>query len=68
MLWLMISSVFAYDPSVAQGHTGILNPLPEHRLRFQPLMLKTHSYKLVKSFFVLPQTTQVKVAEWLYNT
>ena len=27
MLWLMISSVFAYDPSVAQGHTGILTPI-----------------------------------------
>ena len=27
MLWLMISSVFAYDPSVAQGHTGILKPI-----------------------------------------
>ena len=69
MLWLMISSVFAYDPSVAQGHTGILTPITS-----APAPIATTDAENAqvtqagKWFFVPPQMTPVKVAEWLFNT
>ena len=56
MLWLMISSVFAYDPSVAQGHTGILTPITSARL-IATTDAENANYKRGKWFFVPPQTT-----------
>ena len=60
---------FAYDPSVSQGHTGILTPITS-----APAPIATtdaENTKLKAGEVVLRsglQTIQEKVVEWLYNT